>query len=118
MDETYAYRFGGIERLYSAEDLAWLGQAHIAVVGVGGVGAWTVEALARSGVGTLTLIDWDDICITNVNRQLHALDGTLGKAKVGCVGRAGSSDKSVLHLPRGTCVLHEGECGRTAGAGL
>ena len=82
MDETYAYRFGGIERLYSAEDLAWLGQAHIAVVGVGGVGAWTVEALARSGVGTLTLIDWDDICITNVNRQLHALDGTLGKAKV------------------------------------
>ena len=52
------------------------------VVGVGGVGSWTVEALARSGVGEITLIDLDDVCITNVNRQLPALDGQIGRPKV------------------------------------
>ncbi|PAW88241.1 MAG: tRNA cyclic N6-threonylcarbamoyladenosine(37) synthase TcdA [Pedosphaera sp. Tous-C6FEB] len=75
-------RFGGIARLVSAEGLARLRAAHVCVVGIGGVGSWTVEALARSGVGALTLIDLDEVCITNVNRQLHALDGTVGRAKV------------------------------------
>jgi len=56
--------------------------AHVCVIGIGGVGSWTVEALARSGIGKLTLIDLDDICITNVNRQLHAIDGQVGKFKV------------------------------------
>lgn len=55
--------------------------AHIAVIGIGGVGTWTAEALARSGVGELTLIDLDEICVTNINRQLHALDGQIGKPK-------------------------------------
>ena len=56
--------------------------AHVCVVGVGGVGSWTVEGLARSGVGALTLIDLDDVCVTNINRQLPALDGTIGRPKV------------------------------------
>lgn len=78
----YETRFGGIARLYGTAGLDRLRLSHVCVVGIGGVGTWTVEALARSGVGTLTLIDMDDICVTNVNRQLHALDGNIGKSKV------------------------------------
>lgn len=75
-------RFGGLARLYGAAALPRLAAAHVGVIGVGGVGSWTVEALARSGVGRLTLIDLDDVCLTNVNRQLPALDGTVGRPKV------------------------------------
>ena len=75
-------RFGGIGRLYGTKALARFRDAHVCVVGVGGVGSWTVEALARSGVGKITLIDLDDICVSNVNRQLHALDGAVGQQKV------------------------------------
>lgn len=75
-------RFGGIQRLYSADGLQRLRRSHVCVVGVGGVGTWAAEALARSGIGKLTLIDMDDVCVTNVNRQLHALDGTVGQPKV------------------------------------
>lgn len=82
MDETFVQRFGGIGRLYGAAALPRLQAAHVAVVGVGGVGSWVVEALARSGVGTLTLIDMDDVCITNTNRQLPALAHTVGVPKV------------------------------------
>jgi tRNA A37 threonylcarbamoyladenosine dehydratase len=78
----YRDRFGGIARLYGAAALARLRAAHVGVVGVGGVGSWAVEALARSGVGALTLIDLDDVSIANVNRQLPALDGTIGQPKV------------------------------------
>jgi len=56
--------------------------AHVLIVGVGGVGSWVAEALARSGVGHLTLVDWDDICFSNTNRQIHAMTGTAGRAKV------------------------------------
>lgn len=75
-------RFAGIERLYGAGSLARLAAARVAVVGVGGVGSWAAEALVRSGVGSLTLIDADEVCISNANRQLHTLVDTLGKAKV------------------------------------
>lgn len=78
----YDLRFGGIRRLYGATGAARLADAHVVVVGVGGVGSWAVEALARSGIGKLTLIDLDDVCVSNVNRQLHALDGTIGRPKV------------------------------------
>lgn len=78
----YQKRFSGISRLYGHAGLERLRNAHVCVVGLGGVGSWAVEALARSGVGELTLIDLDDVCISNVNRQLHALDGALGKPKV------------------------------------
>ena len=82
MNEDYLQRFGGLGRLYGAAALPRLQAAHVCVVGVGGVGSWVVEALARSGVGALTLIDLDDVCITNVNRQLPALDGNIGRPKV------------------------------------
>jgi len=75
-------RFGGIVRLVGAAGAARLRAAHVCVIGIGGVGSWTVEALARSGVGALTLVDLDEICVTNVNRQVHALNGTVGRTKV------------------------------------
>ena len=75
-------RFGGILRLYGADGQERLRRAHVCVVGIGGVGSWAVEALARSGIGQLTLVDFDDVCISNVNRQLHALTGTFGQPKV------------------------------------
>jgi tRNA threonylcarbamoyladenosine dehydratase len=75
-------RFGGVSRLYGDTGLAKLKNAHIVVVGIGGVGSWTVEALARNAIGQLTLIDLDNIAESNVNRQIHALEANFGKAKV------------------------------------
>ena len=75
-------RFGGIARLYGETALQRFAQAHICVVGVGGVGSWAVEALARTGIGQLTLIDLDNVAESNINRQLPALTSELGKAKV------------------------------------
>jgi tRNA A37 threonylcarbamoyladenosine dehydratase len=75
-------RFGGLARLYGVSGAARIRAAHVVVVGVGGVGSWTVEALARSGVGRLTLIDLDNVAESNINRQIHALDDTVGMAKV------------------------------------
>ncbi|MDO4430384.1 MAG: tRNA cyclic N6-threonylcarbamoyladenosine(37) synthase TcdA [Lonepinella koalarum] len=79
--DNFEQRFGGIGRLYGIDSLARLRQAHICVIGIGGVGSWVVEALARSAIGKITMIDMDDICVTNINRQLHALSGTVGKLK-------------------------------------
>ncbi|HEY5915470.1 MAG TPA: tRNA threonylcarbamoyladenosine dehydratase [Verrucomicrobiae bacterium] len=80
-------RFGGLGRLFGASGLERLRRAHVCVVGLGGVGSWAVEALARSGIGELTLVDLDDVCISNVNRQLHAVTGELGKPKVEVMAR-------------------------------
>jgi len=77
-----ARRFGGVSRLYGVEGLSRLQAAHVCVIGIGGVGSWAAEALARNAVGTITLIDLDNIAESNVNRQLHAVEGTFGKAKV------------------------------------
>lgn len=75
-------RFGGIARLYGEAALARFRGAHVCVIGVGGVGSWIVEALARSAIGNITMIDLDNVAESNVNRQIHALTNTLGKAKV------------------------------------
>ncbi len=75
-------RFAAVGRLYGRSGAAVIRDLAIAVVGLGGVGSWAAEALARSGVGRLRLIDPDDVALSNVNRQLHALDGTLGRSKV------------------------------------
>ncbi|QSA97980.1 tRNA cyclic N6-threonylcarbamoyladenosine(37) synthase TcdA [Methylococcus sp. EFPC2] len=75
-------RFGGIARLYGTVGLARLRAAHVCVVGVGGVGSWAAEALARSAIGRITLIDLDNVAESNVNRQIHAMDGEFGKAKI------------------------------------
>lgn len=81
MPESIPHRFGGIARLYGQAALECFLKARVAVIGVGGVGSWAVESLARSGVGNLTLVDLDEICVTNVNRQLHAMDGQIGRLK-------------------------------------
>lgn len=83
----YDTRFGGMRRLLGQDGLERLRRAHVCVIGIGGVGSWAVEALARSGVGALTLIDLDEVCVSNVNRQLHALDGEIGQAKVNAMAR-------------------------------
>jgi tRNA A37 threonylcarbamoyladenosine dehydratase len=77
-----ARRFGGLERLYGVDPAARLRTACVVVVGIGGVGSWAAEALARSGIGRLVLIDLDHIAESNVNRQIHALNSTVGQAKV------------------------------------
>ena len=86
--EEYRLRFGGVGRLYESktsdfsQPLQRLQQATVVIVGLGGVGSWCAEALARSGIGNLVLIDLDDICISNTNRQLHATSSTIGKLKI------------------------------------
>lgn len=75
-------RFGGIERLFGTDGRARLARARVCVVGIGGVGSWAAEGLARSGVGQLTLVDLDHVAESNINRQIHASEATLGQAKV------------------------------------
>jgi len=75
-------RFSALSRVYGPDALATLQSLKVCVVGIGGVGSWAAESLARSGVGHIVLIDHDDIALSNVNRQIHALDGTLERPKV------------------------------------
>ena len=82
MSADFERRFGGLRRLYGVAGAQRIFDAHVMVVGIGGVGSWAAEALARSGVGRITLVDMDHIAESNVNRQVHALDATLGQAKV------------------------------------
>lgn len=81
-DPDLARRFQGLQRLYGVAGADRIRSAHVVVIGIGGVGSWAAEALARSGVGTLSLLDFDHIAESNVNRQLHALGSTLGMSKV------------------------------------
>ncbi len=75
-------RFGGLQRLYGLDAADRIQRSHVAIVGIGGVGSWVAEALARSGVGEITLIDMDHIAESNINRQIHALTSTVGMAKI------------------------------------
>lgn len=82
-----ARRFGGVQRLYGLQASERLRSSHVAIAGIGGVGSWCVEALARSGIGRMTLIDLDHVAESNINRQVHALESTLGAAKVEVMAR-------------------------------
>ncbi|WP_293189457.1 tRNA threonylcarbamoyladenosine dehydratase [Ottowia sp.] len=93
-------RFGGLARLYGAEGARRIRAAHVAVAGIGGVGSWAAEALARSGVSGITLIDLDHVAESNVNRQIHALSATLGQAKVSAMR------ERIAQIHPG-CVVHE-----------
>lgn len=75
-------RFGGMDRLYGADVAHRIQAAHVAVVGIGGVGSWAAEALARCGISRVTLIDMDHLAESNMNRQIHALSTTLGQSKI------------------------------------
>jgi tRNA A37 threonylcarbamoyladenosine dehydratase len=93
-------RFAGVARLYGEEGYLRLRAARVAVVGVGGVGSWAAEALARSGVGTISLVDLDHIAESNTNRQIHALGDAYGKAKVQAMAeRIAAIDPSCTVLP-------------------
>ncbi|HBS42399.1 MAG TPA: tRNA cyclic N6-threonylcarbamoyladenosine(37) synthase TcdA [Oceanospirillales bacterium] len=85
LTSAYLDRFAGIGRLYGAAGLERLHAAHVCVIGIGGVGSWAAEALARSGIGRITLIDMDDICVSNTNRQIHTLGSTVGQLKTDAV---------------------------------
>ena len=80
--DDLARRFGGIDRLYGVDGGSRLRAAHVCVVGIGGVGSWAAEALARTGIGRITLIDMDHVAESNVNRQIQATSDTLGMAKI------------------------------------
>jgi tRNA threonylcarbamoyladenosine dehydratase len=80
-NDDYDKRFSGMSRLIGNAPYNKLSQSHVMVIGVGGVGSWAVESLARSGIGKFTLVDLDDVCVSNINRQLPALDHTVGKEK-------------------------------------
>lgn len=82
MTQANNERFGGVTRLHGNDGFKKLQNAHVCIIGAGGVGSWVAESLARSGIGQITLIDADDICVTNVNRQIHALTETIGHEKV------------------------------------
>ncbi|VFP87106.1 tRNA cyclic N6-threonylcarbamoyladenosine(37) synthase TcdA [Candidatus Erwinia haradaeae] len=79
---SWKERFSGVSRVYGEAALSLFSKKHICVIGIGGVGSWVAEALARSGIGMLTLIDMDDVCISNTNRQIHATKKNLGKPKI------------------------------------
>ncbi|WP_291009374.1 tRNA threonylcarbamoyladenosine dehydratase [Hydrogenophaga sp.] len=98
MSDTFERRFGGLRRLYGVTGAQAVFDAHVVVVGIGGVGSWAVEALARSGVRRLTLIDLDHVSESNINRQIQATEPTLGQAK----GEA-MRDRIALFHP--TCVV-------------
>lgn len=80
-DASWQARFGGIERLYGVDAAARIAGLRVCVVGLGGVGSWAAEALVRTGVGAIRLVDLDDICVSNTNRQSHALEGQVGQFK-------------------------------------
>ncbi|MDQ5880084.1 MAG: tRNA threonylcarbamoyladenosine dehydratase [Pseudomonadota bacterium] len=82
MEADFERRFGGIGRLYGTAAQERFREAHVCVVGIGGVGSWAAEALARSGIGAITLVDLDNVAESNTNRQIHALEDTFGMAKV------------------------------------
>jgi tRNA threonylcarbamoyladenosine dehydratase len=97
-----ARRFGGVSRLYGAVGLQKLQKSHVCVIGIGGVGSWAAEALARNAVGNITLIDLDNIAVSNVNRQIHAVDGAFGLAKV-------SAMQMRIHSINPACIVHQVE---------
>jgi tRNA threonylcarbamoyladenosine dehydratase len=82
LSESYLLRFSGLGRIFGMDALPHLQKAHFCIVGVGGVGSWSAEAAARSGIGHITLIDHDDIDTSNTNRQIHTLQSTLDQSKV------------------------------------
>lgn len=92
--ETLISRFLGIERVYGVDGFLKLLGSRVMVIGVGGVGSWAVEALVRSGVGKIVLVDLDDVCVSNINRQLPALSNTVGQSKISVL-----SDRMMLINP-------------------
>lgn len=100
MSEDFERRFGGLRRLYGPAGAQRIFDAHVVVVGIGGVGSWAAEALARSGVSRISLVDMDHVAVSNINRQIHASDATLGMAKVQAM-------RERIHSYHPSCVVDE-----------
>ena len=81
-NDEYDRRFAGVAKIYGENAFAHYEQSHVMVIGIGGVGSWAVEALARTGIGELTLVDMDVVAASNINRQLPAMSSTLGQEKI------------------------------------
>ncbi len=111
-------RFSGIARLYGEAALGRFLAARVAVVGLGGVGSWTAEGLARSGIGRIDLIDPDDLCVTNTNRQLHALDGTFGKPKTRALAERLRAINPAIELREEAVFYSERNAAELLGPGL
>ena len=105
MDSAHLERFAGIGRLYGRAGMERLAGASFLVVGLGGVGSWTAEALARSGVGHLALVDGDSVCVSNTNRQLHAVVGNVGKAKTTAVAERARAIHPAIRVTEHARVL-------------
>lgn len=118
LDSIWWDRFGGIDRLYGRGALARFSACRVAVVGLGGVGSWAVEALARSGVGHLTLIDADDLCVSNTNRQLPALEGQYGRAKVRAMADRCRAINPAIEVASVESFLTAGNIGELLGGGF
>jgi tRNA A37 threonylcarbamoyladenosine dehydratase len=114
MDDV-SERFGGVARLYGRAGLARFLGAHVMVVGIGGVGSWTAEALARTGIGRVTLVDLDEICVTNVNRQIHALEETVGQSKTEVMARRLRSISPGIRVDAVTEFFHAENASRLLG---
>ena len=111
LDADYVARFGGIGRLFGNAAMERLHAAHVCVVGIGGVGSWVVEALARTGIGALTIVDADDVCVTNITRQLPALSDTVGRPKVSVMA------ERVRQITPSCCIGERAEFYTKANAG-
>lgn len=99
LTDSYLNRFSGVARLYGDDGLKKLASSHVAVIGIGGVGSWIAEALARSGIGQITLMDFDDVCTSNFNRQILATDPAVGQFKIDVMGER-------IHSINKECRLH------------
>ncbi|WP_286942457.1 tRNA threonylcarbamoyladenosine dehydratase, partial [Acinetobacter sp. UBA6526] len=81
-NDEYDRRFAGVAKIYGEDSFAHYEKSHVMVIGIGGVGSWAVESLARTGIGELTLVDMDVVAASNINRQLPAMTSTLGQEKI------------------------------------
>ncbi|MDQ3039550.1 MAG: tRNA threonylcarbamoyladenosine dehydratase, partial [Pseudomonadota bacterium] len=118
MENPWTDRFAGVERLYGKGTLERLSACHVAVIGIGGVGSWAVEALARSGIGKLTLVDADDVCLSNTNRQLPAHEGQYGRAKVEAMAERCRAISPDIKLDLQTRFLTPANLGCVLGGGF
>ncbi|MDF3128702.1 tRNA threonylcarbamoyladenosine dehydratase [Kiritimatiellaeota bacterium B1221] len=102
--------FGGTERLYGVPATRYLQASTVCIIGIGGVGSWVAEALARAGVGTLLLVDMDEICTSNLNRQVHALQSTVGQGKVSAMAVRIQQISPATKVKEAFCFFNEKNC--------
>jgi tRNA threonylcarbamoyladenosine dehydratase len=106
IESDYDSRFSGIGRLFGRKGLERIKQAKILIIGIGGVGSWVAESLARTGIGSLTLVDLDDVCVTNINRQILAMSSTVGQFKVDIMKKRIHDIQPECHIETKQCFFN------------